>query len=524
MTILPSIQKVLLPGGLSSILILLLFSFFFISSLYLLWRVKRCIKKIHSYVYSSTFTSMGEDVYLRDYWFEYQRTFVEDGDTFVTEEEASLFFDGETMLSRLILIGYWVGVPSLLMGMGILGTFISLAFSLFYLQIETMDVILSGMESFFSILLMALSITIWGALLSLLFTLLERRLFHSFYMWVAKLSSRLNEVYRVSHWYLVKKAEKRQGEMLKDLLAPILSKEGVSSQINNNVKELFVETTRQNVELKQLSSELAQGVDLSSETMESLGQTLGKVFHRSLENSLQSFVVKLEEDLVTIMERVEHGIEKIQKTVIKPEDLERILPMIQDLLVTVSSEQRRELEGICQEIATSMKEMAVAIDVQSRDSRDQMERIKDSVSQVELLFKSMEDFVVSMEKSTQDLKDTSSILKQCTVSLHSEMESFLEEKRSTLLQLEKDLSLSGNLVKEYGENIAVIQGGLSSIFQEIDRGLKDYSSTVKTSLNSYLQDLSTNLEIAVTGLKSSMDDFRELLLEEETRRGNDFDR
>lgn len=543
-----SLRQILWPGSPSSIIILFLISFFLISFFYLFWRVKRIKRRIRSYTWSSSFASMEEDEHLRDYWFEYQKTFLEDGDIFVTEEEASQFFDSETILSRSILLRYWLGVPNLLIGMGILGTFVSLSYSLLHLEIETMDLIMSGMEVFFSSFLIAISISIWGILLSILFTILEKRLFHSFFLWVDKLCQRLNEVYRVTHWFLVKQAEERQQEMLKELFAPLINKERESSTvIRSAFTDLLAETTKQNIELKQFFSSLAQGMDLSNETILSLGKSISELFSGSMESSAHPILAKIEEyeqlavdtldrmvdriessisvafrDLASMLERAEGRTEEFQRaSLIKPEDLERIISMLEGALLEASAQQRSEIEPLLEAqeaMGASMKEMAGAIAEQA--NADQLDRFQDSLGQVEALFESIGGFVVSMGESAKELKSVSALLKQGADSLSQEMGPFLQEKRATLLQLERDLSLSRDLVKEHGENLAVMQGGLSSVFQEIDEGLKDYSGAVRASLNQYLKELSTNLEVAVTGLTCSMKDFRELLEERAEERDN----
>ena len=92
-------------------------------------------------------------------------------------DEASLFFSEERLLGQYMNLRFWNSVPALLVGLGILGTFVGLVGGLIPfsgISFEETGEIRSAIEGLLSGVSTAFVTSVWGMLLSLLFNWIEK--------------------------------------------------------------------------------------------------------------------------------------------------------------------------------------------------------------------------------------------------------------------------------------------------------------------------------------------------------------
>ena len=92
-------------------------------------------------------------------------------------DEASLFFSEERLLNQHLNLRFWNSVPALLVGMGILGTFVGLVWGLgpfSTINFEQTDAIQVAIKELLSGVSTAFVTSVWGMFTSLLFTGLEK--------------------------------------------------------------------------------------------------------------------------------------------------------------------------------------------------------------------------------------------------------------------------------------------------------------------------------------------------------------
>ena len=92
-------------------------------------------------------------------------------------DEASLFFSEERLLDQHLNLRFWNSVPALLVGVGILGTFVGLVWGLgpfSTINFEQTDAIQDAIKKLLSGVSTAFVTSVWGMLTSLLFTGLEK--------------------------------------------------------------------------------------------------------------------------------------------------------------------------------------------------------------------------------------------------------------------------------------------------------------------------------------------------------------
>ena len=120
---------------------------------------------------------------LAEVWQEFEdslitRQFKENQEVVYKTDEASLFFSEDRLLGQHLNLRYWNSVPTLLVGLGILGTFIGLVWGLIPfsgVNFEQTSEIQSAIKKLLSGVSTAFVTSVWGMLASLLFNVLEKK-------------------------------------------------------------------------------------------------------------------------------------------------------------------------------------------------------------------------------------------------------------------------------------------------------------------------------------------------------------
>ena len=123
------------------------------------------------------------DSELSEVWQEFQNSLItrspkENQEIIVYKtDEASFFFGEERLLGQYMNLRFWNSVPALLVGLGILGTFVGLVGGLIPfsgINFEETGEIRSAIEGLLSGVSTAFVTSVWGMLLSLLFNWIEK--------------------------------------------------------------------------------------------------------------------------------------------------------------------------------------------------------------------------------------------------------------------------------------------------------------------------------------------------------------
>ena len=120
---------------------------------------------------------------LAEVWHEFQNSLItrepkENQEKIVYKtDEAALFFSEERLLGQYMNLRFWNSVPALLVGLGILGTFVGLVWGLLpfsSIDFQQTENIRSAIQSLLSGVSTAFVTSVWGMLLSLLFNWIEK--------------------------------------------------------------------------------------------------------------------------------------------------------------------------------------------------------------------------------------------------------------------------------------------------------------------------------------------------------------
>lgn len=121
-----------------------------------------------------------------------------------------------------------------------------------------------------------------------------------------------------------------------------------------------------------------------------------------------------------------------------------------------------------------------------------------------------------LQDISNDMKTASEVFRHSqsdfTMKL-AEMESISKQKIDNIVNI---LETAGNTTNEYAEKFEIVKKGLTEIFAQIQYGLKEYSTTIRTSIQSYLDAYTASLTQTTGALASTIqqqNDMVEMLID-----------
>lgn len=114
-----------------------------------------------------------------------------------------------------------------------------------------------------------------------------------------------------------------------------------------------------------------------------------------------------------------------------------------------------------------------------------------------------------LEESTERFNSLSALMKETSEGLMSQQKENMQQykevqaaNQETVDNINEALDTTKQLIDEYTQQYEVIKQGLTGIFEEISKGLQDYSATLRTSTGDALSEYSSALEKSTKGLQN----------------------
>ena len=103
---------------------------FIFGSFHLIWMIRKIKKRVFSSL--KNFPDIGNisDIALKSIWDEYTSTFIQYNGSSKTDEYASDYFNERNLISKKTNLKLLNSIPSILVGLGILGTFVGLTYGI----------------------------------------------------------------------------------------------------------------------------------------------------------------------------------------------------------------------------------------------------------------------------------------------------------------------------------------------------------------------------------------------------------
>lgn len=297
------------------------------------WRIRESMDSLIGQVQDeATLEEDTDGSPIGDAWRQYRRTFV--GTQEKTDEEADHFFNERTVTGSYLNLRYWKAVPNILIGVGILGTFVGLTYGISSFETESVDTVQTSIEDLLSGMSIAFVSSIVGMFLSILFNVFEKLRFGKVSQDVLKLCRELDSRYAFTEADRRDMQRRDERELLVELFG--YEEDGQEILPAHVLRDMRQEAREQSKTLKSFSTDLADGIMMSSLTIEKLGENLGNAFQQAMQRQLSP-----------TMEGVEKAVQKLQeeKAASNEDMVQNVVDQLSDTLDDISGRFQDSLSG-----------------------------------------------------------------------------------------------------------------------------------------------------------------------------------
>ena len=281
--------------------------------------------------------------------------------------------------------------------------------------------------------------------------------------------------------------------------------ESITSTASQNAKESEAMTTRMRELLESSANQTGEQLNRRMMDMEAVSnqsiQTL-KAAITELQQALTSSLDTQQQAIGNITSQTSaaftESTDRMRQLVDRSvERLERVVQTGEQSVSALLNQQGEQIRAIDAQIANSQETLA--------RGRDMLEQMNTTVTSVRQMIETTQTLSSQLMLGADRLETAGRQLTLASSAFNQENENYLSANRETTQQLQGTLVQSRELLNDFAQRFQTIDVGLNSIFAEIQRGLTEYATTSRGSINEYLSAFSTQLTSAANALAGSVE-------------------
>ena len=395
---------------------------------------------------------------LTEAWQEFENSLItrqrdENQGVIYKTDEASLFFSEDRLLGQYMNLRYWNSIPALLVGLGILGTFVGLVWGLIpfsSIDFTKTEEIQEAIRELLSGVSTAFVTSVWGMLASLLFNGLEK--------WgIGRVSRAIANLQRAL-----------------DRLFTLTTQEEISFRQED-------ELAQQTQALKSFSTDLAN--DIKSAMAEGRQQILTE-----LHNAPGAFSNAIVEQLAPSLDKLNEAIEELreQKEESSADAIGQLIEQFQDSLSTSTVTQMEELAKTVGDASQSlmnlpnqMEQMIGGVGEQIDQSR---QLLAESSEAQTAQMRSMMDGMLNAFQGTIDTQQAG--LSETTDSVNEQMKQVASDIRNLLE------SAANRADKQLGQRMADMETASNQSIETLQAAIAELRQSITSTLDQQQQTIS----------------------------------
>ena len=429
-------------------------------------------------------------------WKDYQESFIEFNEGKKTDELSYDYFNEKNLLSSNTNLRLINSIPATLVGIGILGTFVGLTYGISNFQTGSTEEIKSSIQDLLSGMGTAFVSSIYGMLLSLVFTFFEKVQLNSLHNSIHSLCYNLDKKFKISKEDELTIELNRQERLLNEYFI-FQDESGNDIKPGNVFRDIFNENRKQSVALQSFSTDLANLIEAGFE----------KILSDPDKKELQSLLIQLKGSTDLMKIAIETEIQKLGDKLQDPatDMIEKMLndlksslgDMVRDFNNSVSGSAKVEIENLTKLLGQAGGSL--------NDFPNKMEEMTDKLNEN---FKGLQDIVKEISKQTLEQSEDST----------RKMKEQVEQTTQLLGSKIGDLQIGQEvLMTKQTENLQVSESLLNSFNSSIER-LNELSNQVNETVSSFskvqgeLNSASGQLKSITENVLSSSNTFKEAQL------------
>ena len=408
-------------------------------------------------------------------------------------DEASVFFSEERLIGQYMTLRFWNSVPSLLVGLGILGTFIGLVAGLIPfsdINFEETEDIQTAIQGLLSGVSTAFVTSVWGMLTSLIFNTVEKRGIGQLNRQLVSLQRALDQLFTLTTQEEISYRQEdelaQQTQALKAFSTDLGDR--IKTEMDNILTPSFDSLHKAVMELQKHKEETS--VEAIKQLVTEFQKSLSGAATAQLE-ALARTISKAGSSLKTLPEELGDMMDGVKKQVTE------IVDHNSDTLLTLMEKQADQIAAVNTQIDNSRRTL--------EKSDETLQQIDASVTNVRQLIETTQKLSGQLVIGTENLKIAGEKLMQAGETFNRANTEYLKSNRETIEILEVMFSESQDQLKQFGQKFATIDSGLKSIFEEIQRGLESYSVTTRETTRQYLNEFSEQFTQAAEALAGGVE-------------------
>ena len=283
---------------------------------------------------------------------------------------------------------------------------------------------------------------------------------------------------------LLSKMSHSQTEQMKGMMDGMLR--AFQNAIDTHQAGLSAATDSVNEEVKQIANDIRNLLESAANRAdEQLEQRMADMKNASAQSieMLQTTVEKLQELMTSTASEVTKNSEATTN------QMHQLVDQNASRLETVFQTGQTSVSELLKQQAAQIKEVNAQMDT----SREILEKSREMLKQMETGVTSAQELVATTQTLSGQLvtganilKDAGKRLTEASHTFSEETDEYLKANRETIEQIQSMQLQSGQLLNDFSTRFETIDAGLKSIFEEIEAGLTNYSTTARDSINTYL--------------------------------------
>ncbi|RKU21196.1 hypothetical protein C6503_04990 [Candidatus Poribacteria bacterium] len=301
---------------------------------------------------------------------------------------------------------------------------------------------------------------------------------------------------------LLSKTSQNQAEQMKSMMEGMLS--AFQEAIDTHQAGLSATTDSVNEEMEQIANKirdlLKSTADRTDEQLAKRTTDMEKVSAQSIQ-MLQTTIEKLQESMTSAASQVKDDSE------VMTNQMHQLVDQNASRLESVFETGQTSVSELLKQQADQIKEVNAQMDT----SREILEKSREMLKQMEAGVTSAHELVATTQTlsdqlvtAANTLEDGGERLIEASDAFSEETAEYLNANRETIEQIQSMQLQSRQLLNDFSTRFETIDAGLKSIFEEIEEGLTNYSTTASDSINTYLNKFSDQLTQASTALAGSV--------------------
>ena len=306
---------------------------------------------------------------------------------------------------------------------------------------------------------------------------------------------------------LLSETSQNQTEQVKNMMESVSS--AFQNAIDTHEAGLTATTDSMTQEMEQIANQIRDLLESAAKSAdEQLAQRITDIEQTSAQTArtLQTLITELQKSMTSVAsqttEKSEAMITRMHQLV--EQSTTRLDSIFASGELSVSSlleQQENQIKEVNTQIANSQKTL--------EKSSNMLQQMDASVTKVQALLENTQTLSDLLLTNGDRLEDASEQLIEVSETFTEENAKYLTANRETTQQLQSTLVQSRQLLNDFAQRFQIIDTGLTDIFEEIEGGLTNYSTTTRDSINTYLSDFSKHLTDASAALAGGVEALEE---------------